>query len=236
VTANRPRVLRGAFVEYALSVPPLAVAFQFNPVSLQRSRSLDFRAPDELRSVPGLAGDTVQVERAQDLRSWHSRSGDLDEIRDQQIVTVGEESLSFELRLDATDGLDAGDATSERFGVGPALATLELMTHPKEPGPLGAALGSLLGSSKGYRFGGPANPPLVLFVWGVQRVLPVNITSLTITETDFDIALNPIRATVGVTVTVIEGPSAVFRFSQAAKEVMSAVNAARAVTDIEVPG
>jgi hypothetical protein len=238
MTANRPRVLRGAFVEYGISLPPLAVVFQFNPVTLQRSRSLGFRPPNETLSMPGrdADGDTLRVERNQDLRDWHSRAGDLDEIREQQIVTVGEESLSFELRLDATDGLDAGDPLAERFGIAPALSTLELMTYPKEGGVLGEALGSLLGEAPGYQFHAPENPPLVLFVWGVQRVLPVNITGLTISETEFDIVLNPVRATVQVALSVIEGPSSVFRFTRAAKEAMAVVNSARAVTELEVPG
>ena len=38
--------------------------------------------------------------------------------------------------------------------------------------------------------------PLTLFVWGPQRVLPVQLTSMTVTETIFDAQLNPIQATV----------------------------------------
>jgi hypothetical protein len=37
--------------------------------------------------------------------------------------------------------------------------------------------------------------PLTLLVWGPQRVLPVQLTSMTITETIFDTQLNPIQAT-----------------------------------------
>src|SRR5690606_22674403 len=33
---NQPKILRGAFVEYGLSIPPLFVVFQFNPVQLSR--------------------------------------------------------------------------------------------------------------------------------------------------------------------------------------------------------
>ena len=31
---NKPKILRGAFVEFGLSIPPLFVVFQFNPVHL----------------------------------------------------------------------------------------------------------------------------------------------------------------------------------------------------------
>jgi hypothetical protein len=77
---------------------------------------------------------------------------------------------------------------------------------------------------------------MVLFLWGLQRVLPVNINSITITETEFDWTLNPIRATVAVSLTVIEGRNPAYRYSQAAKETMSLINAAQVVTDLEIPG
>src|SRR6266851_9690294 len=43
---NKPKILRGAFVEYGLSIPPLFVVFQFNPVQLTRNRSLSFSPPN----------------------------------------------------------------------------------------------------------------------------------------------------------------------------------------------
>ena len=54
----------------------------------------------------------------------------------------------------------------------------------------------------------------MLFIFGRKRVLPVNITSLNITETEFSTDLNPIRATVAVSLTVIEGKSVPYRYSQ----------------------
>ena len=32
--ANRPKILRGAFVEFGISIPPLIVVFQFNPLTV----------------------------------------------------------------------------------------------------------------------------------------------------------------------------------------------------------
>jgi hypothetical protein len=232
---GRPKVLRGAFVEYGLSLPPLAVVFQFNPDQLQRSRSLSFETPNEVFSCPEVGDDREdrRRERPQGLATWHAGRTDLDEIRSQQKVSVQEETLSFELRLDATDALDAGDPVAALLGSAPALSTLELMTYPKSSGVLSELL---LGPKKGHQWAPPDNPPLVLFLWGVQRVLPVNINSMTITETAFDRLLNPIRATVAVSLTVIEGRNAVFRYTQGAKEVMSVVNAAQVVTDLVIPG
>jgi hypothetical protein len=42
----------------------------------------------------------------------------------------------------------------------------------------------------------PMETPLTLFVWSKNRVLPVRVTQLSITEEAYDPALNPIRASV----------------------------------------
>ena len=42
---NKPRILRGAFVEFGLSLLPLVVVLQFNPIQLTRNRSLTFAVP-----------------------------------------------------------------------------------------------------------------------------------------------------------------------------------------------
>ena len=45
--------------------------------------------------------------------------------------------------------------------------------------------------------------PLTLFVWGPQRVLPVRLTELSVTEEAFDPQLNPIRAKVSLGLRVL---------------------------------
>ncbi|MGA3244208.1 MAG: hypothetical protein ABSE41_06315 [Bacteroidota bacterium] len=223
---NKPKILRGAFVEYGLSLPPLVVVFQFNPIQLTRNRSLTF-------TVPGKQGD-----QKTSIRKFHQEYNDLGKLRDDQQVDVQEESVGFEIRLDATDKLNDGDAVTGQFGIAPQLATLELMVHPKDESLIGQALGSLLGSSGGFSFTKSQNPPLVLFIWGRKRVLPVNINSMNITETEFSTDLNPIRATVAVNVTVIEGKSLPYMYTKAMKEAMSVLNLAN-ITDIAnviIPG
>ncbi|MBM0745396.1 hypothetical protein JOY44_28645 (plasmid) [Phormidium sp. CLA17] len=220
---NKPRILRGAFVEYGISLPPLFVVFQFNPIQLTRNRSLT-HAP------PSGGPDS--------LRDFHKISDDLAEIRDEQIVTVQEETIGFEIRLDASDKLNEGDTITEQFGISPQLSTLELMVHPKDESLIGQALGSLLGSPGGFSFTRKPNPPLVLFIWGRKRVLPVNINSLNITETLYSADLNPTQATVSVSLTVIEGRSSPYMYSKARKEAMSELNLTN-ITDIAnvvIPG
>lgn len=216
--------LRGAFVEFGLSIPPLFVVFQFNPVQLARNRSQSFSAPGW----------------REQLRELHQRYDDLTELRDAQQVRLQEESINFEIRLDATDKLNEGDPIAEQFGIGPQLATLELMMHPKGEGILGAAVDELLnlGGDGGFSFTGTEKPPMILFIWGVKRVLPVNINSMNITETEFSTNLDPIRATVSVNLTVIEGENAPYMYSKLLKESMAALNLANIadIANVVIPG
>ena len=46
---------------------------------------------------------------------------------------------------------------------------------------------------------GTEKPPMILFIWGRKRVLPVNIDSMSITETEFSADLHPIRARLPLT-------------------------------------
>jgi hypothetical protein len=221
-------VLRGALVEYGLSLPPLFVVFQFNPEKLTRSRSITYSAPK------------VGTDSETSLRRLHGMKeySDLAKLRDAQHAVVQEEVIGLELRLDACDKLDEGDVLAEQFGISPALSTLELMVHPKGESLLGQALDALLGQPPGYKFSENPNPPLTLFVFGRKRVLPVNITSLNVTELMYAPDLNPIRATVALSLTVIEGVSAPYLYSKAMKEAMSVLNLADApaLANVVVPG
>jgi hypothetical protein len=227
---NKPRILRGAFVEFGLSLPPLVVVFQFNPLQLSRNRALTFTVPNPP------TGASVSPQRT--LRQFHGRYSSLLDLQKEQQVTVAEQTIDFELRLDATDRLDQENAIAELFGVAPQLSTLELMVYPKEESLLGALTGLAFGRRGGFSFSRGANPPMVLFVFGRKRVLPVNITSMNITETEFSADLNPVRATVAVHLTVIEGKSVPYLYSKAMTEAMSVLNLADIgnLADVVIPG
>jgi hypothetical protein len=49
----------------------------------------------------------------------------------------------------------------------------------------------------------PSDVPTVLFVWGPQRIVPVRVTALTITEKLYDALLNPTHADVQITLRVL---------------------------------
>jgi hypothetical protein len=96
---------------------------------------------------------------------------------------------------------------------------------------LAGVLSTLLGKPGGFSFTRSANPPLILFIFGRKRVLPVNITSMNITETEFSADLNPIRASIAVSLTVIEGKSVPYLYSKAMTEAMSTLNLVN-ITDL----
>jgi len=219
---NKPRISRGAFVEFGLSAPPLIVVFQFNPVQLARNRTLTFALP----GVPGPTppGTAPSAVPPRSLRQARAEFDDLRTLQKQQLVTIGDQTIAFDLRLDATDRLDAGDVVTEQFGIGPQISTLELMATPKDESLLGGAIDALLGRPKGFSFARNPNPPMILFVFGRKRVLPVNINSMSITETEFSAALDQIRATVSVNLTVIEGKNFPYLYSKAMAEAMSVLN------------
>lgn len=244
---NKPKILRGAFVEYGLNLPPLIVPFQFNPEQLSRNRSLSYAGEEFSVVQQPVIGETeasreqrVQ-QRRRSLRELHQGKEDLLAVREAQQVTVQEESLDFELRLDAADDLNEGNEVIGRVGIAPRLATLELMATPKEDSVLGDELESIaadLLSGTGFSFTGGRKPPMILFIWGPSRVLPVNLNRLHVTETEFNTLLSPVRATVSVSLTVIEGPNALHQYSTVAKEALSLMNIGNLgeVTDIVIPG
>lgn len=221
--SNQPKILRGAFVEFGISVPPLIVVFQFNPVTITRTRRASVRAP----STPEALEPARNVSLLGQLSS--GGAGSLVQFRPAgQTIRVEPEQLSFDVRLDATDKLNDGDTITEQFGVAPQLATLESMMLPKTQSVLGAAVSSLLGGAQdNFAFFDDAlDPPVILFVWGRKKILPVNITSMQIREEEFSTDLNPTRVIVGVSLEVIEGPNAPYLYSKTMQEVMALLNLA----------
>lgn len=109
------------------------------------------------------------------------------------------ETLKLEAELDATDRLADADPQTTRLGLQPELATLELLVHPTSQ--------TLAANAKMADDGEleivPMRTPLLLFVWGTNRIVPVRIMELSITEEAFDVALNPTRAKVSIGLRVL---------------------------------
>lgn len=111
------------------------------------------------------------------------------------------ETLKLEAEIDATDRLEFPDQNADTvaLGIHPQLAALEVLVHPKAAD---LSTNDALAAS-GVLEILPLQAPLTLFVWSKQRVVPVRVTDLSVTEEAFDAALNPIRAKVSIGMRVL---------------------------------
>ena len=111
------------------------------------------------------------------------------------------ETIKLDAEIDATDQLEFPDQNpvATQAGIHPQLAALELIVYPTSAQLLeanGLAAGGTLEIA-------PMEAPLTLFVWSKNRIIPVRLTDLSITEEAFDAALNPIRAKVSLGMRVL---------------------------------
>lgn len=111
------------------------------------------------------------------------------------------ETISFEADIDATDQLEFPDqhATATAHGIAPQLAVLEALLHPASSQIQRVHQEAGTGTLEIA----PMLAPLLLFVWGKSRIVPVKLADFSITEEAFDPALNPIRAKVSFSLRVL---------------------------------
>jgi hypothetical protein len=110
------------------------------------------------------------------------------------------ETFSLEVHLDASDALESGDATARNLGIYPQLFALEVLVYPASQQVV--EVEKLLKQGK-MEVASGYDAPLTLLVWGPQRVVPVRLTKMTVTETIFDAQLNPIQATVTLSMSAL---------------------------------
>jgi hypothetical protein len=113
------------------------------------------------------------------------------------------ETYTVKLELDALDAPDK--PLTGTLGVGPLLATLESMLEPGGGGTsglVGAVAGLLAGGGSPTAVPVPTLP-LVILAWSIQRMVPVRIETYTAHETGFDATLQPVQATVDLSLTVL---------------------------------
>jgi len=116
-----------------------------------------------------------------------------------RLTGAPKETITLSIEIDASDQLEKAEPLAVALGIYPTLAALETMLYPKSTTVIANEILSLIGTIEVI----PAEGPMVLFVWGPSRVLPVRITSFSITEEAFDQLLNPIRAKVDLSLAVL---------------------------------
>lgn len=160
-----PKLVRGGIVliDPQSGAVERVIVLQYNPETLSRSL--------QVKGVGAEGGD-----RSEALR----------------LMGPPVETLQLEAEIDATDQLEAGDATAAELGVHPQLAALETIVYPRSAD----LLANNAQATRGVLEIAAMETPLALFVWSRNRVLPVRVTEFSITEEAFDPNLNPLRAKV----------------------------------------
>jgi hypothetical protein len=109
------------------------------------------------------------------------------------------EMIKGDVEIDAADQLAASDPVTMQLGIQPQLSALELLVYPASTVIIANEVLSLVGTIEIL----PMESALTVFAWGQQRITPVRITDIAITEEAFDPQLNPIRARVSLTMRVL---------------------------------
>jgi hypothetical protein len=138
-----------------------------------------------------------------------------------------EESIKLDIEIDATDQLEQAETNAVTMGVYPQLSALEMLLYPKSSLVIANTVLLATGTLEVI----PPMAPFTLFIWGPKRVVPVQLTSFSITEEAYDTKLNPIRAKVSLGLRVMSYNDLplthpgyyVFLAHQVAKETMATI-------------
>lgn len=176
-------LLKGALIEFmpTFLIPvPNVIVFQYNPETLTHTWS-----------------QPEAAEPSETTENWP-----------MAVKGMPGESFSFTIAVDANDEIADGSAPTAAIalvsGVYSRLAALEMLLYPTGPGGSGL-LGAVSAAEKAATISdatsfGPTTPvpastlPVVLFVWGPGRIVPVRVTDLTITEQLYNETLSPTHA------------------------------------------
>jgi hypothetical protein len=173
MTPLSPRLLKGGLV-------------QMDPASGRVLRVI------ALQYNPDTLSRTLQLQAT-------GESGDRSEA--MRLKGAAVETIKVEVEIDGMERLDdpQSNPVTVKLGIHPELAALEALVQPRaddlqaNDALAGAGVLEVL----------PLESPLTLFVWSKQRVVPVRVTDLSVTEEAFDVALNPIRAKVSLGLRVL---------------------------------
>lgn len=209
---------KGALVAYLPATAiskPIITAFQFNPEKMVHTWSQAAPAGEpgveagNPMAVAGLPGETFQLTILLDAD---------DDITGPQAPLaqaaqdhgVSGRLAALELLLYPVAGVRAQAATPTP-GSGAAVAAQSVadggLASPAQStgGLVGTVSAAASSSGPAARTWAVPNSmvPIVLFFWGPKRVLPVRVTTLTITETLYDARLNPTHAEAAIALQVL---------------------------------
>ena len=172
---NSPRVLKGGIV---LLDPDQLTVLPNGIIVLQYN-------PDTLTRTLKIKGAEEGGDRSEALR----------------LTGPPVETIKLDAEIDATDQLEQPDQNPAAVanGIFPQLAALETIVYPTSS----TLQNNFNLAQQGTLEIMPMLAPFTLFVWSANRIMPVRITDLSITEEAFDPTLNPIRAKVSLGLRVL---------------------------------
>lgn len=218
-----PKFLKGALIkleEGFLGPIPNVIVFQYNPEKLSR------QFQNSAEKTKGVANkETVKTDEPFDP----------------------EESFNIALELDATDSLENPIAhpTAVISGIADRIAALEMLLYPIEENRQGSSVTNPIHDQQDVP---KKKVPVLLFVWGPGRIIPVRITTFSVEEQDFSQKLYPIRASVTLGLKVLKPDSfppksedrttieelavTSYKYSKSQKEVLARLNLANSAESI----
>lgn len=202
---------KGFLLEYALSIPPLVLVFDFNPEQVTRNRSI-----------------TIATGSTPATRGGYDFMLPTETARVAQGVSVEPESFDVDILLDATDRMSESDPIATTVGIEPELDTLRTMVEPKAQGPGGFQTLASLGLGGARAFQRSETASVLLFVWGTH-VLPVFLKGIDVQEVAHLPSLIPYRANVKLSLQVIEGNNPFYKAEQIRQVIGAALNTGRTV-------
>lgn len=249
--SRSPKLLKGALMEFSerfIGPIPNVIVFQYNPESMTRTLEVWNQNSGGTGGGSNASNDTSHTAQPFDPP----------------------ESFTLSLELDAADALESPGSHPVAFisGVADRIAAMEMLLYPQGDSLLGGLLGSITGalsvgasvgggggiggSLSGALGGGGVKPvprgtvPVLLFVWGPGRIVPVRVTSFSVEEQAYSPLLYPIRAKVNIGMKILtpkdfpvknrkiseELAITAFKFTRKQKEVLAAVNMANSVESI----
>ncbi|MBC6474389.1 MAG: hypothetical protein GDA48_17530 [Hormoscilla sp. GM102CHS1] len=169
-------------------------------------------------------------------RTLTSRIAGYENTEGTKISQPPEETISVKIEIDATDQLEKGDGTATSLGIHPQLAALETLIYPMSVNVIAQEAMMLAGTLEILS----KSPPLTVFMWGIKRIVPVRIKSMSIEEQAYDVNLNPIRSEVSLEMQVLtyselkllSAGGSIFMGHQIIKELMAVMNTVSDVSSL----
>jgi hypothetical protein len=234
--SRSPKLLKGALIEFSerfIGPIPNVIVFQYNPETMTRAL--------EVWSQGGGGESSASNETSHTAQPFDPP-----------------ESFTLALELDAADALEKPESHPVAFisGVADRIAAMEMLLYPQGDSLLGGLMGSISGALGGASVSaggsGTVQPasrgtvPVVLFVWGPGRIVPVRLTTFSVEEQAYSPLLYPIRAKVSIGLKILtprDFPTenrklsedlaiTAFNFTRKQKEVLAAANLANSVESI----